>query len=369
MSDKTIPGPKRILALSGGGVRGIVEVAFLEAVEREYRNRFGSQTRLCDVFDLVGGTSTGALIATSLALGHPMERIANIYLERATRFFAKPKWYRFGRYSVLDSAQIEAEIRADVGDRTLGDADLQTYLAIILKRLDSGSPWVANNIPSAPYFEDPHDRSYRGNKHYSLSKLLRAATAAPTYFDPELIQIAKDEAPGLFIDGGLSPYGDPSIALLMLARMSQFGLNWRMGQDDLFILSLGTGKYRQRFGKARYFSNNPLRLALGALLGLAADSEHQALTLMEWMGQSTMPSVINSELGTLAQETLATEALFSYLRLDLPLERQPLRDAGFGLSDTLINSYRSMDDPAIIEPLYRLAQTYVAGMDLKPLLK
>lgn len=48
MTDK--PGadtPKRILALSGGGARGIVEVAFLEAIERSYQARFGADKRSC----------------------------------------------------------------------------------------------------------------------------------------------------------------------------------------------------------------------------------------------------------------------------------------------------------------------------------
>ena len=63
---------KRILALSGGGVRGIVEVAFLEAVEASYKRQFGSSTSLNDLFHLVGGTSTGAILATAVSLRLPL---------------------------------------------------------------------------------------------------------------------------------------------------------------------------------------------------------------------------------------------------------------------------------------------------------
>src|SRR5580658_1692916 len=62
------PGPKRILALDGGGVRGIISLAYLERLETILRDRFGPDTVLADYFDLIGGASTGAIIATGLAL-------------------------------------------------------------------------------------------------------------------------------------------------------------------------------------------------------------------------------------------------------------------------------------------------------------
>ena len=65
------PGPKRILALDGGGVRGILTLAILERMEALLRERSSTPNsfRLCDYFDLIGGTSTGSIIASGLALG------------------------------------------------------------------------------------------------------------------------------------------------------------------------------------------------------------------------------------------------------------------------------------------------------------
>ena len=54
------PGPKRILSLDGGGVRGVISVAFLERIEAILTEQAGREVRLGDYFDLVGGTSTGA---------------------------------------------------------------------------------------------------------------------------------------------------------------------------------------------------------------------------------------------------------------------------------------------------------------------
>src|SRR5476651_2103715 len=53
------PGPKRILSLDGGGVRGALSIGILEQLEKHIKEIAGPETRLCDWFDLIGGTSTG----------------------------------------------------------------------------------------------------------------------------------------------------------------------------------------------------------------------------------------------------------------------------------------------------------------------
>src|SRR4029077_17742673 len=77
------PGRKRLLALDGGGVRGVITVAFLERMEAVLAAQEGRPVRLGDWFDLIGGTSTGAVIAGALALGHTTEDLNHFYLERA----------------------------------------------------------------------------------------------------------------------------------------------------------------------------------------------------------------------------------------------------------------------------------------------
>jgi hypothetical protein len=60
--------PKRILSLDGGGIRGILTLEFLGVIESMLRKRSGRDDfRLCDYFDLIGGTSTGSIIAAGLA--------------------------------------------------------------------------------------------------------------------------------------------------------------------------------------------------------------------------------------------------------------------------------------------------------------
>lgn len=350
---------KRILALSGGGVRGIVEVAFLEAVEASYKRQFGASTSLNDVFHLVGGTSTGAIIATAVSLGLPLSTVREFYLERAAQFFRKRRWLsRIRHRAAFDADALEREIIDVIGEVTLGDPSFKTYLAIIAKRLDTGSTWILSNVPDAPYFKDPADSAYHGNHGYSVARLLAASAAAPTYFDQRLIQIAPGQV-GTFVDGGLSPHSDPSLALLQIARLKAYGLEWPANADELFILSLGTGRYRARIAAEDAARLRPIPLAYHAMRGMVTDAELQTLTMMQWLGTSKAPVFVNSEIGSLEHDHLGPEPAFSFLRLDLPLEHDELVSLGIKVPKDELKRYQRLDDPGIIEPIYELARRYI----------
>jgi hypothetical protein len=77
------PGPKRLLALDGGGTKGIIELAFLARMETLLREHTGAgdDFRLADWFDLIGGTSTGSIIAAGLAMGKSVAALTRLYLD------------------------------------------------------------------------------------------------------------------------------------------------------------------------------------------------------------------------------------------------------------------------------------------------
>src|SRR5688500_9345427 len=74
-------GHKRILALDGGGIRGAMTIAFLQRLERIVEEIEGRPVLLGDWFDLIGGTSTGAIIASGLALGYRASDLHQFYSE------------------------------------------------------------------------------------------------------------------------------------------------------------------------------------------------------------------------------------------------------------------------------------------------
>ncbi len=149
------PGAKRILALDGGGVRGIVALAFLKKIEQTLEAEAGKFVRLCDYFDLIGGTSTGAIIAVGLALGHNVDQIREFYLRLAPRVF-RPPWLRVpGWKAIFDARALASELKAIIGDRTLDTPDLQTGIGVMLKRIDTASAWILTNNPRSAYWETP----------------------------------------------------------------------------------------------------------------------------------------------------------------------------------------------------------------------
>src|SRR5262249_47553857 len=84
----TAPGPKRILSLDGGGIRGCSTLGFLERIEEIVVSRLGAGKTLSDYFDLIGGTSTGAIIASLLALGHSVKDVTEAYLKLGPDVFS-----------------------------------------------------------------------------------------------------------------------------------------------------------------------------------------------------------------------------------------------------------------------------------------
>ena len=73
--------PHRLLALDGGGIRGLLTLQVLDALETRLRDRLsaGPGFRLCNFFDYIGGTSTGAIIAAGLARGMSTAELLTFY--------------------------------------------------------------------------------------------------------------------------------------------------------------------------------------------------------------------------------------------------------------------------------------------------
>ena len=198
------PGPKRILALDGGGVRGIVSLAILERIEAILRERApppgSGPFRLAHYFDLIGGTSTGSIIAAGLALGFSVDELFSFYRELSPRVFRRPFW-NFGLFGPRFSRRpLAGALRDIIGDATLGSDRLLTGLAIVTKRVDSGSVWVLHNNPRGRYFARRREGSGVANGEIPLVSAILASTAAPTFFRPEFIKV-NDSETGAFVDG------------------------------------------------------------------------------------------------------------------------------------------------------------------------
>ncbi|MBV1706078.1 MAG: patatin-like phospholipase family protein [Hyphomicrobiales bacterium] len=356
------PGRKRILSLDGGGVRGVLSVAFLERIEALLAEDAGRPVRLCDHFDLIGGTSTGALIAAGLALGLSAQDLRGFYVEAAPRIFRQSRLRMFGVLEPrFDARPLEAEIHRVVGGRHLDSADIQTGLAIISKRMDTNSTWVLSNNPRAPYWEDQPGGAI-GNRHFPLAAVVRASTAAPHYFAPELIQIVAGERPGLFVDGGVTPYKNPTLPLLMQALMAPHGLNWQAGADHLQIISIGTGDRRERMPPGKAPPRTSAGVALQALVGALSDSSVASLTLLHWLSGTRALWPVNSEIGDLGTVVPPFgQPLFGFRRYDAHLEADWLsEELGIRVDARELKALARLDQPAAVPRLYEIGQKAAA---------
>ncbi|MBV9339990.1 MAG: patatin-like phospholipase family protein, partial [Acidobacteria bacterium] len=318
-------GPKRILALDGGGIRGLLSLAYLKRVEELLQQRHGKELRLCDYFDLVGGTSTGAIIAAGLALGFSVEKLQQLYQELTSDIFQKSFW-RIGLIgSKFPTQPLTRALEATFGDITLGGQELRTGLVVVTKRLDTGSPWVIHNNPRGIFF-DPRagDTPVIANHKFLLRQVLRASTAAPHYFEPERLAVGPG-IEGVFVDGGISPHNNPALQLLMVASLKGFGLQWPLGPDKLLLLSVGTGSREVRFSAEQVMGMSAAMLCVRALASLHTDCNWLMETLLQWMSESPTRWEIDQEIGDLAGDSLCRQRLFSYLRYNVKLDSGWLR--------------------------------------------
>lgn len=375
--------PKRMLALDGGGVLGVIEIAFLEQIEQVLRDRARNpRLVLSDYFDLIGGTSTGAIIATALALGMSANEVKKLYFDFGPAIFKRPLLSAPGFAPQFNAQPLAAKLKGVLGDRELQSADLRTGLAIVAKRVDTGSPWVITNNPLSKYWEDvAPDRAkgtngHIGNKRYLLRDLVRASSAAPFFFKPAELQIVEGEKPGWFVDGGMSPHNNPALQLLMLAGIKAYGFHWPVGKDDLLLISCGCGWVRPRIPGGSAARMPAAELAIKTLRSLIWDAHVNTMQILQWISEPRLPWEINSEVGTLSGETLGSDRdggeMLRFQRYDIKLEPKWLKEwTGEVLTDAEAEKLNNFVDPAIMDRVYQLAHTcatkQVMAEDFPPL--
>lgn len=357
-------GPKRILALDGGGIRGILTVQVLKRLETLLRARSGGdpEFRLCDYFDLIGGTSTGAILAAGLATGMSADELEQLYRELGDAIF-EPDLLRWGLMRAKFSRKpLEKALKRQFGDIRLGDeSHIHTGLAICLKRMDTGSPWVLHNNPRGRYFSTKTGSKGLANNEFPLWQIVRASAAAPHYFDPEQLVVGchpdGQEQVGLFVDGAVSPHNNPALQLLMLAWLQGYALQWSTGADNLLLVSLGTGLAETAITADE--ANQPAVIV--AVMGLASlmdDAMALNEQMLQWMSVSPTARVIDREVGDLATDMPAGGSpLLTYLRYNAHLDCDWLqKNVCPSYTEKMAGKLRKMDKPENLERLVEIGQ-------------
>ena len=208
----------RILALDGGGVRGVCTAAYLARLE---------EIAGCPIrrfFDLICGTSAGGIIAIALARDVPATEIVSLFRNRTEEIFSRrhPKSKRLCALlcnSLYRSGPFHGVLRDVLGSETrLGEA--QCRLCIPAVNIATGRVTV---------FKTRHDR-YLVRDHLLKAWQIAAATsAAPVYFSPfRLLGV------GEYVDGGIWANCPTTVAITEALRMGH-------NLDAIDLLSIGTG--------------------------------------------------------------------------------------------------------------------------------
>jgi hypothetical protein len=362
---QSAPGPKRMLSLDGGGMRGILSLEILETIETRLRNHYDRPDLvLADYFDYIAGTSTGAIIATALAFGSTVEDVKARYRSLGAIVFRKRRLPLR-----LRSLYVDKPLRRELGDffgadRTLGDPDLRTLLLVVMHNTVTDSPWTLSNCTRAKYnladrnlLEKP-DR----NLDILLAPLVRASTAAPIYFTPEELEIGRHKF--LFQDGGVTPFNNPALMMFLMATLPEYKLRWPTGEDKLLIVSVGTGSSAAVHPDLR---RNRVTLPFNArnlpsvFMNGAAVSQD---LLCRSFGRCRAGGQIDREVAArIDADGVGGTSLFTYVRYNADLSDRALIAAGVG--DLQVRKrVRKLDAVDQLPLLQQLGQSVAAEVDL-----
>ena len=191
-SESTLVGPLdpcaprlQVLALDGGGLRGIFTAATLAAWEEDF------DTSVADHFDLIVGTSTGGIIALALGLGMSPAEVLSIYVDHGDRIFPAGgraglrTWRRLLR-TRYDAVELRAVLWECFADQILGDSRVR--LAIPSYDLAAGHVHL---------FRTPHHPDLRRDWRVPAVDVALATAAAPTFLPAHRVEAHR------LIDGGV----------------------------------------------------------------------------------------------------------------------------------------------------------------------
>ena len=214
-------GNKVVLCLDGGGIRGIMTLQLLQKLEEV------AGMPCYELFDMVGGTSTGGIIAGLICMGKKAREIEELYVRLVKQVFAKRGWAanRFANPPDYTKKNYRNILKEIIGaNTTIQDACTKTGVDLMITSKDV----AAGEETYFTCFKDGNN--YLGTyKDVLLRAVMEATMSAPTYFTPL----------ERFVDGGVTAYNNPALAAIMEAV--KYGPKGKYDTSALTVFSFGTG--------------------------------------------------------------------------------------------------------------------------------
>jgi uncharacterized protein len=212
----------RVLAIDGGGIRGLIPAVVLTELERR------AGRRVFEMFDLIAGTSTGGILACALCAPDPLPafELVKLYEEEGPEIFDR---------SIFQRVRSAEGLLDEKYDDTVLDRALERFLGHKLlseTRPDLIVPAYDTALPGPYFFKSTKARADRANDDFRLSIVARATSAAPTYFEPT------EAGERALVDGGVFATNPAMCAFAEVLKES--------APADVVLLSLGTGERTRR---------------------------------------------------------------------------------------------------------------------------
>jgi hypothetical protein len=317
--------------------------------------------KLCQFFDYIGGTSTGAIIAAALACGLRVPRILDFYEAFGKAIFTRRRWGVW--HSLYDHGPLEKQLKKVYGEaRTLEPGQLETLLLVVVRNASTDSVWPLSSNPFAKY-NDPNQPNC--NLKIPLWKLVRASTAAPVFFPAEVIDLdANDPTQSfVFVDGGTSSYNNPAFLLTRMATEPRYALGWARGEGNLLVVSIGTGESAVIGAQAEDPSMNLGTAGANTLFSLMSQAAYDQDVNCRTVGRCTFGDLVDDEVGDLiplkgSKPIPLTEDLgrgFLYARYNASLSEKWLKQRGLGRID--VKKVRSLAAAAAMNDLRQIGKS------------
>ncbi len=364
------PRPRRMLALDGGGIRGVLTLEVLMRIEKLIQDNWGPQTRLCDFFDYIAGTSTGAILAAGFARGMSVTAMRDFYAEFGKAVFQKRSLFERWK-SLYEKDGLQEKLQEVFGPRTtLHPQDLQCLMLVVTRNHSTDSAWLLSTNPSAKY--NAPDRP-DCNLQVPLWQIVRASTAAPIYFPPEAVSWDPRDTRKTFrfVDGGTTAYNNPAFVMYRMATEPMYRLEWPRGEKNLLVVSIGTGCAPHIGAPGDDPDHNVAADALNTLLALMNQAAFDQDLACRTIGRCTYGRPLDREVGDLVIRDDFGAVLplskdqgraFTYIRYDVELSNAGLKEIG-ARPDINPEKIAKLDSTEHMDDLRHVGQRLAAQVD------
>ena len=246
---------KIILAIDGGGIRGIIPAAILDYLERKIQEIQGdSRIRIASLFDLVAGTSTGSIVGSLMLLPgdrkntplYTMNEILDLYIQMGPEVFQKNRWHNVKTLWGLFGPKFPA---SNIEDPIIQIMDHYKMKDLIKPCLFTGYDIDKRRVN----IYTNKDASQKYGDYY-VKDIVRGSTSIPAFFPPAYFREGSEV--NTIVDGGVFA-NNPSMVAYIEASKTLFEYDENPKNLDphrMVVISLGTGRGKRKsftYTKAR----------------------------------------------------------------------------------------------------------------------